>query len=488
MAKQIIEETGSVTLPAKTVHVSVEIPGDTPIQGEVPFSPHEATLIEVAQEKTAERWRPDLTATLKNGATLYIEIRVTHAVEEPKAEGLDNLMEINLSDLPPEEAIDPEALMKAVLRDARRTWFRCSLYNDLPRVQRKRAELEASIPDVLEQRRRDAQKEADERERQARQQQAREKRQQALEVRRAAYRAQYAAQLKQLHLMEEPERQMAREQERNQNRAMEKIRYRALAEPGTLQVGGGWPRFIGLPVHGDWIFNARTDAWQALLVMDVILRKKPGTVVTPNECVRAIRGYFGILPWMEELAKLKSAQKRQGRERGKAYADFGAWFLTNDENRAIVSPYYVVIQYLKALARGGYGLISTRPSDKGRDFIVACSSVETLFARNQQRHDQPALVTSPSRMGYRPMHSVSLLPPPEPWPEQERRCLDRMNELVAHGVHEARLCSFCHMLHEPVEADICPDCQKGRLQPPELSKPYVERFPELLRIMPRRPV
>lgn len=487
MAKQIIEEAESVTLPAKSVPVRVEIPSDAPIHGEVPFPPHEATLIEVAQERTAERWRPDLTATLKNGATLYIEIRVTHAVEEPKTEGLDNLMEIDLSDLSPDEAIDPEALRKAVLHDARRTWFRCSLYDDLPRVQRKRAELEASIPDVLEQRRWAAQEKANEREQQAGQQRAREKRQQALEDKRIAYRGQYAAQLEQLRLMEEPERRMAREQERNQNRAVEMIRYRALVEPGTLQAGGGWPRFIGLPVPGDWIFNARTDAWQALLVMDVILRKKPGTVVTPNECVRAIRGYFGILPWMEELAKLKSAQKRQGRERGKAYADFGAWFLTIEENRAIVSPYYLVIQYLKALARGSYGLISTRPSEKGRDFIVACSSVESLLAWNQQRHEQPTVIPL-SRTGYRPMHSVSLLPPPEPWPEQERRCLDRMNELVARGVHEARLCSFCHMPHEPIEANICPDCQKGKLQPLVLSKPYVERFPELLRMMPRRTV
>nr|WP_299379562.1 hypothetical protein [uncultured Halomonas sp.] len=488
MAKQIIEEAGLMTLPAKTVHVSVEIPSGAPIQGEVPFPPHEATLTEIVQEQAAERWRPDLTATLKNGAMLYIEVRVTHAVEEPKAKSLDNLMEIDLSDLSPEEAINPEALKKAVLCDARRTWFRCSLYDELPPVERKRSELEASIPDVLEHRRRDAQQEVKERERQARRQRALEKQQQALEEKRATYRAQYADQLEQLRLMGEPERQMAREQERSQNRAVEKIRYRALAEPGTLQAGGGWPRFIGLQVYGDWIFNARTDAWQALLVMDVILRKTPGTVVTPHECVKAIREYFGILPWMEKLARLKSAQKRQGRERGKAYADFGAWFLTNDENRAIVSPYYVVIQYLKALARGGYGLISTRPSDKDRDFIVACRSVETLLARNQQRHDQPATVTTPLRTGHRPMHSASLLPPPEPWPKQEQRCLDRMDELVAHGVHEARLCSFCHMPHEPLDTDICPDCQKGRLQPLVLSKPYVQRFPELLRIMPRRPV
>lgn len=488
MAKQIIQEAGWVTLPAKTVHVSVEIPSHAPIEGEIPFKPHEASLTEVVQEQKAERWRPDLTAILKNGATLYIEIRVTHAVEEPKAERLDNLMEIDLSDLPPEQAMEPEALKQAVLSDARRTWFRCSLFDDLPPVRRKRAELEDSIPDVLEQRRRDAQQEAKQRERQARRQKAQEKRQQTLENKRAEYRSQYATQLEQLRLMEDPERQMAREHERNQNRAVEKICYRALAEPGTLLAGGGWPRFIGLSVHGDWIFNARTDAWQALLVMDVILRKAPGAVITPHECVMAIRGYFGILPWMEELAKLKSAQKRQGRERGKAYADFGAWFLSNEENRAIVSPYHVVIQYLKALARGGYGLISTRPSDKGRDFIVACSSVETLLARDQQRHDQPATVTTHSRTAYMPRHSVSLLPPPEPWPEQEQRCLDQMNELVAHGVYEARLCSFCHMPHEPVEADICPDCQKGRLQPLVLSKPYVERFPELLRMMPRQPV
>lgn len=95
------------------------------------------------QEQSEGTWRPDLTARLRNGATLYIETFVTHTVEERKATALDNLMEIDLSRLSPEEAVNSEALRQAVLKQAPRHWFRCSLYDDLPAVRRACA---ADIP------------------------------------------------------------------------------------------------------------------------------------------------------------------------------------------------------------------------------------------------------------------------------------------------------------------------------------------------------
>ncbi|MFP3442539.1 hypothetical protein R0K18_32885, partial [Pantoea sp. SIMBA_133] len=77
-------------------------------------------------EKEAEepgRWIPDITATLKNNAKLYIEIKVTHGVERRKAEALDNLMEIDLGDWEIDALADTEVLERAVLRVAARCWY-----------------------------------------------------------------------------------------------------------------------------------------------------------------------------------------------------------------------------------------------------------------------------------------------------------------------------------------------------------------------------
>lgn len=63
----------------------------------VSYPERDIQLTSVVAEKKEERWRPDLTATLKNEAMMFIEIRVTHKVGEEKKLDLDNLLEVDLS-------------------------------------------------------------------------------------------------------------------------------------------------------------------------------------------------------------------------------------------------------------------------------------------------------------------------------------------------------------------------------------------------------
>lgn len=145
MAKQIIEDEGQITLPQLTVEIIAETFSEFQVPELVHFAPRQSALTEVVQEKSVGRWRPDLTAMLKNGATIYIEILVKHAVEEEKAEALDNMMEIDLSDVPPKHVDDLGLLREIVLNKAPRKWFRCSLYSKLPIIEAKKKHLEENI-------------------------------------------------------------------------------------------------------------------------------------------------------------------------------------------------------------------------------------------------------------------------------------------------------------------------------------------------------
>lgn len=142
MAKQIIEDNAQVTLPSITLEITAETLSDFKLQRNVSFPSKTSSLFEVSQEKSAGKWRPDLTAQLKNGATLYVEILVTHPVEEEKAEALDNLMEIDLSNV---DADDLDDLREIVIAKAPRKWHRCSLYNNLPKVTKNKAKMEEEL-------------------------------------------------------------------------------------------------------------------------------------------------------------------------------------------------------------------------------------------------------------------------------------------------------------------------------------------------------
>ena len=124
MAKQIILDHLTVVLPAHSVEITLPVTSeDDVLTGSVLYPERLVQLVSAVSEKQAEepgRWIPDVTATLKNNAKLYIEIKVTHGVEQPKAEALDNLMEIDLGDWEIDALADTEVLERAVLRVAAR--------------------------------------------------------------------------------------------------------------------------------------------------------------------------------------------------------------------------------------------------------------------------------------------------------------------------------------------------------------------------------
>lgn len=143
MAKQIIEDAGKVVIPPITLEITAETFSGFQVPERVAFKAREVELFNATQEVSAGRWRPDLTAQLKNSSTVYIEILVSHAVEPEKAESLDNLMEIDLSQVTPDQVADLDTLAEVVTRKAPRHWFNCSLYNEVRRVEHTKQKLES---------------------------------------------------------------------------------------------------------------------------------------------------------------------------------------------------------------------------------------------------------------------------------------------------------------------------------------------------------
>lgn len=478
MAKQIIEQAGGITIPGREIVVSVPLIEKQRLRGTVVFEPRWCELSGIESEQTVEKWRPDLRARLKNDAPLHIEIAVTHFVEPDKAEGLDNVMEIDLSTLDPDIARDPEALSRAVLQEAPRRWYRVSLFSRLAPVLRERKRLEALAPQRIQE---------------IKDQRATEQRQQLNQQRFQAHREQqretYTSHLANLAKMSDP-----RTQKRAKAHMADKCATAIAQTRDRLGAGsaspGALPHGVGESVDGDWIVRTHPVIWQALVLEYLVLGKAPETEVRVHQALDLVRQRFGFLPWLEELAALKSQHKRQGRTRGAWYGESGIWFLSREENRSIKTPYYVILKYLTKLCELGY----LREETSGSIFRVVNNRlrrVENLeHARLPRSHPQAPRQVSvgPHKSeALRKRHIENEQQRREKGEQKEahyRRCEQVLAELLARDVRQAQLCSYCHLLTEDLEASLCPTCNDGALDPVELTDEYVYSYPHRIRCRP----
>lgn len=98
---------------------------------------------------------------------------------------------------------------------------------------------------------------------------------------------------------------------------------------------------------------------------------------------------YHLLPWISRLDKMKRNYKKQGTKRQQWYGDEGAWFLNHQENRAIISPYRVVIQYLDHLTSSKAKLLAQH-ADKPVFFVRGNSIVYWIeqYEKNRRAEEQ----------------------------------------------------------------------------------------------------
>jgi len=310
MAKQVILDEQRIRIPPITISLELSpVEEEAPIRTFVHYPERDVQLVEVVAEKQQGRWRPDLTATLINGAKLHIEIRVTHAVDDEKAESLDNLVEINLSELPIETVYDEKTFTDEVVLYAQRRWYRCSLYDTLKRTLDARGELEARAERMAKDH--------------AKQKAAEEKR---------VYHA-----------------EMARIREENRRRASQKLKskdsfkndslmHQKFREPlsrlKARQSAYTMPPADGIksvPVDGEWIFSVPRTTWQAFIMEKCLPNMRLNQEFTAREVLRQVLSQY---PWPSEVSEVMRSRSK----------------LSEADMRNVPDPEKVIAGYLKVLA------------------------------------------------------------------------------------------------------------------------------------------
>lgn len=481
MAKQIIEQAGGVTIPAHGVEVRVPLIEGQSLRETVNYPMKWCELSGIVSEQSLGPWRPDLQAWLKNNAPLRIEIAVTHFTEPEKADEVDNLMEIDLSGLDPESARDPQALGKAVLHSAPRRWYRVSLFDNLAGVRQTRQCLENQAPAAIR-----------EIEQQRENQRRHENEKRRFQTHREQKREEYAFHLNNLlrmnkaHIQERWKSAMTARCEAAIKSTRERIGIDSPL-PGTLPPG------VGEPVEGEWIVRTHPIIWQALVLEHLVLSRPEDQRVKVQQAVDLLRQTFGFLPWLEDLAKLKSEHKRQGRQRGAWYGNSGVWFFTRAENRAIKTPYGVLLGHLRSLSGLGY----LRVEEPRSSFRVIHNDPYSI-AERLRREQAPVRPSKRREVVVGPQSSEKMAEQHREREEQRRQkqkekeahyleCEQVLADLVERGVREARQCSYCHLLTQDFEAVQCPTCRDGALDPVVLTEDYIYSYPFRIRCKPGRP-
>lgn len=497
MGKQIIEDAGYVFLPFKSIDLKAHIAEGVYLREHIKYSRHKAELSNVVSEQQAERWRPDLTATLKNGATLYIEIQVTHAVEEPKAEALDNLMEIDLSSVSPDQVLDLEALKELVLSSSPRQWYRCSLYDELPKVKRARQRLQERLPEARRQyldkktaaeRKRKAEKAVEEKAKlkaiELEKFKERQREQYGPDVRKALKMRSVAAQ-------DEIHRLMLAKCEK----AIDVERQR-LASAGHTHIDE-LPFGAGIRLEGhDWIVRAHYHLWQMFVLEQFIINASEGQTFSVPQVVQAVGNRFGYIKWMQKLTDLKLEGKKKGRQRGTWYADAGAWFLSLEENQAIKTPYALILRYLRELTVHPYQFLSE--TTEAFQFHVLHNKPLDRYLDEERRKESEAAWAEIAR---RTAHEASSKRRAEALQAKELRekkaqqiatkkaevCARRVeiaNCLFEKGVTEILLCRHCLVLLEETDLQQCTECKSSFLKLERLTAEYIQTYPYRLLSMP----
>tara|TARA_R110000823_G_scaffold96553_3_gene210200 strand:+ start:2581 stop:3894 length:1314 start_codon:yes stop_codon:yes gene_type:complete len=379
MGKQILLDAGRVWLPERDVTLSFPLVFGETLSRTLHFEPREVQFVSAVSEKKLENGlTPDVTALLKNDAQLHIEILVTHAVEEEKGLAVDNVMEIDLSRLSEETVLDSSALELEVLKSAWRWWHRCSLIDELPKVQAVREELEARVPREIKRLERNREREEAAERQKERKSQLTKKRREAQAKKREAERKPWLATLKKLEHAEDfmGWLDMANKMSERAKPHLEPIAQRLGFDAEK------WPTALNIPINQEWVFKEDRRLWQSAVFEKLIFANKRGAVISVGQALEVAENAVGVRVWALQLIQLKQAHVKQSYNQRRGYQFRGVWFFEPNENRAIRSAYAVVFSYLKRLCKRG--VLAEVRSAKTFRILLTGSDAWKSHCRHQQ--------------------------------------------------------------------------------------------------------
>ncbi|MDW7745678.1 hypothetical protein [Halomonas sp.] len=247
------------------------------------------------------------------------------------------------------------------------------------------------------------------------------------------------------------------------------------------------PPITNIPLKGDWIFSAHPLVWQAFVLFGIIFKRPPGFTLHASWVLKEIENRYGILPWITTLDKLKRSQKKQGEERKQWYADEGAWFLEHEENRAIISPYRVIIEYLSALSKPAIGILS-RINNSPR-FTVKLASFDDFASLQEQRAEESILRME--RLLEQQIQDEKKQKQKEQAKQEKRdqrdadakRCAGNLEAMFHAGASQASFCPCCRAAFNAVVTE-CSECGKRQMRTLALDESELETLYHRIRSYP----
>lgn len=371
MAQQILLEEKQIELPEFHAIPSIRLKDGSWLYG------NEVSLrskVFFAETSSLEHRENNYIADVVYGSNegeLLVEVAATHFVGELKTEKVVNanrpMIEINLSALDSEILFDREAFRAVVINPGERAkWINNPEGNFLVEQEKERLKEEKDRRNIgIEQ------SQLIEKKRKSTQQ----AKQNSLEKRRQEERGKILSELAILESSRSLEWQSERRQRLN---AQRHVHFDIEETERVYELP-----IIDVEVFGDWIFETARANWQAL-VLNILMNNRH-TLIPVNKLKQQVVRQFGVIAFMEKLNIVKQQEKRKGRERGKAYADYGCWYLKRFENSSIISPFLPITKYIDHLC---FIQLATRNKEACQTLYTSTDEyAKDLLRKEQQRRE-----------------------------------------------------------------------------------------------------
>jgi len=352
MAKQLIADQLALTLPAWDGEHDMPNPSvlmdDTGMMlhgRRVEWPAQRKSLANVRLEESQGDYIPDVIAEDDEGL-LLIEIRVTHAVDEIKRRRIQSegrrLIEIDLSRIKPEQAMDPNSFEHEVLENvANRKWLSCPTLTEVwrERLRDLKLALAERNKEIAEARRiaEEASKRKDQEWLAAR----------SVNTAKSERREEYRLDLRKGYQKELTRLIELTSYETRQERLrffLDRDRDTFSCMVGSIQ--NDEIRELLLRFHPDaWIYEAHPVLWQVEVYTHFIADRNAGERFNQRDVARWVRQRHGFEDSLYKLFRAQYEARANARRIGFDKNRITAWYFTDVEN-GLVPNFYTPINWL----------------------------------------------------------------------------------------------------------------------------------------------
>ena len=347
MAKQIIYDKRTIATPEYRREVYLKDSKGKIVDGGSVTIPQKVLQFDkVDLEITEYGYKPDVIASL-NGKKLYIEIKVTHAVDNLKIEHIKSLrhpmIEIDLSDMQDLALKKHLKFQNEVLFNTEnRVWVFNPKGEDLYKecLEKLKAKVDRINKQyILQDKRRE--------EKNKRLREIENRRRKEINVKRESLRKSHSQLISQINQSytsewEKQRKQVLLEQNKYEISIIKSEIDKHWRESPAL--------FNGNILYG-WFFEAHPIVWQGAIFLKYIQNKPVGTILEPKKIVKFLEKKFKPNDLVIQFNKLSKNQDKPSRKYLMPHQISGIWFLEKHENARFITAEKPVIEYLNYLLK-----------------------------------------------------------------------------------------------------------------------------------------